>query len=539
MLRESAAAPSRSIASTRRLVSSLVNSDAMRLSSVRITNFKSLADTGTISLGQINILLGRNNHGKSAFVRAVHLMQRGASYSASDIRLDEGQASVHFKLSGESLEDVRHYYGQQLPIEPVEYSINVNRRANNEPAAHLSFQQSNQRGWSPTLISAQEPDNFIYTYLSKRKVAEFDRVVDLGRTRSVQADLRYLVAKVARLSNSDYEHADEYTKLCIAVLGFRISVHAADDGNGQQAGIPVGKHGYIPIESMGEGVSSQLGLITDLCMADGNLFLIEEPENDIHPEGLKTLLNVIVEKSANNQFVVTTHSNIVTRYLGAAQGNKIFEFDSTYQANAIPTTTIHELPQTPAARIAALNRLGYELSDFDLWEGWLILEESSAEVIIRNYLIPWFAPKLARIRTLAAGGTSKLTPTFEDFRRLFLFAHLETHYKDRAWVVADGDTTGSQVIERLKAKYPSWPTDSFRTWRQADFEEYYPSKFAEQVQEALARKGEEKRDAKKQLLNEVKSWCDTSMEEAKEMFEISAEEIVAFLKEIERALFTP
>jgi hypothetical protein len=87
-------------------------------------------------------------------------------------------------------------------------------------------------------------------------------------------------------------HAAEYEELCKAMFGFRVSVHAAEDGRGQQAGIPVGSFGYIPIESMGEGVSSQFGLITDLCIADGNLFLIEEPEDDIHPEGLKALLNV-------------------------------------------------------------------------------------------------------------------------------------------------------------------------------------------------------------------------------------------------------
>jgi AAA15 family ATPase/GTPase len=61
----------------------------MKLSSVRITNFKSFADTGTIALGPINILLGRNNHGKSAFIRAVHLMQQGASIDGGDIRLGE------------------------------------------------------------------------------------------------------------------------------------------------------------------------------------------------------------------------------------------------------------------------------------------------------------------------------------------------------------------------------------------------------------------------------------------------------------------
>ena len=508
----------------------------MKLSTVRITNLKSLADTGNISLGQINVLLGRNNHGKSAFIRGVHLMQPSPNIiTANDIRLGEQQASVHFTLAGENPEDLQRYFGTQVAQATLEFSVNIGRGAGHSQHS-LSISHS-QPNWNPPFLSPQEPNNFIYTYLSKRKVADFDRLVDRNRTLAVQPDLRYLVAKVARLSNPDYERADEYTRLCNAVLGFRITVHPANDGNGQQAGIPVGKYGYIAIESMGEGVSSQLGLIADLCMADGNLFLIEEPENDIHPDGLKTLLDVIVEKSKQNQFIVTTHSNIVTRYLGAAPSSKIFEFESDFKPNTIPTSTVREVEQTPAARIAVLRKLGYELSDFDLWEGWLILEESSAEVIVRNYLIPWFASKLARIRTLSAGGTSKVAPTFEDFRRLFLFSHLEPQYKDRAWVVADGDDSGKRVVEQLHAKYKSWPADHFKTWSKTDFEFFYPSVFDQQVKEALGKRGDEKRQAKKDLLDEVKTWCDANPDKAKAAFEKSAAEVVSLLMEIETALF--
>lgn len=303
-----------------------------------------------------------------------------------------------------------------------------------------------------------------------------------------------------------------------------------------QAGLAVGVHGYNPIEAMGEGVSSQLGLIADLVMADGNLFLIEEPENDIHPDGLKTLLNVIVDKSRTNQFIVTTHSNIVTRYLGAAPDSRVFEFESTYEPNAIPTSTVREVPANREARIEVLRRLGYELSDFDLWDGWLILEESSAEVIIR-YLIPWFAPELARVRTVAAGGLTKVEPTFEDFRRLFLFAHLEPQYKGRASVIVDGDDQGREIVARLQQKYPDWPAGHFTTWDQPDFERYYPDRFKAEIAAALSQEHDAKRRAKKQLLDDVKAWCAAEPEAARTAFDQSAAEVIAKLRGIERVLF--
>jgi hypothetical protein len=501
----------------------------MRISSVRVVNFKSFADTGDIALGRVNVLVGRNNHGKSAFIRAIHLLQQGSAINGVDVRLGEDTATIQFTLT----DDIARYYNLSL-MEPVLRLTLQLPRGGNGPSLQASPRSS--QAIKVGQIPAHEPDNFIYTYLSKRKVFSFDRMVDRDRTLAVQADLRNLVAKVARLANPDYVHAAEYDALCKALLGFRISVHAAEDGAGQQAGIPVGSFGYIPIEYMGEGVSSQLGLITDLCMARGNLFLIEEPENDIHPEGLKTLLSTIIEKSTTNQFIVSTHSNIVTRYLGAAADSRVFEFESTFSPNAVPTSTIREVAPIAEARIAVLRRLGYELADFDLWDGWLIFEESSAEVIIRRYLIPWFVPELSRVRTMAAGGTSKVGPTFEDFRRLFLFAHLEPQYQGKAWVVVDGDDEGRRVVAGLQGKYKDWPSDHFATWNQPDFEHYYPESFAAQVDEALSKNHREKQTAKKKLTDDVKEWCEANPEDAKSAFALSAAEVIEKLKEIDREL---
>jgi AAA domain, putative AbiEii toxin, Type IV TA system len=285
-----------------------------------------------------------------------------------------------------------------------------------------------------------------------------------------------------------------------------------------------------------EGVPNMLGLIVDLCMAGGNLFLIEELENDIHPEGLKALLEVIIAKSSHSQFIVSTHSNVVTKYLGAAPDSRIFAVESTLSDEGVPTSTIRAVEPTPQARITVLRQLGYELYDFDLWDGWLILEESSAERIIRDFLIPTFVPYLTRVRTVAAGGTGNVAPTFEDFRRLFLFAHLEEAYHERAWVAVDGDESGTTIVRQLQEKYPTWSADHFRVWNQPDFERYYPDRFEAKVGEALSKHGRQKREAKKALLDEVIQWCDKEPDAAKAAFANSAAEVISFLQGVEANL---
>jgi predicted ATPase len=511
----------------------------MKIVSISLENWKSFAATGEIALDSINVFVGRNNSGKSAILRAIQIMQEGADPTAAEIRLGtNGPARITVKLASENFAvDAQKYFSQTIGGPRIDEPVALEITLSSGNAFEMAT-RTNDNSYGARRIPADDQHNFIYTYLSKRKVNAFEEAINSRRTSAVEPDLRNLNAKVDRLASSNYEGFEEYSLLCARVFGQDFKIGTFASANGHQSGISVGRFGNIPLELMGEGVSSQLGLITSLCMADGHLFLVEEPENDIHPESLKALLEIIIEKSANNQFIVTTHSNIVTRYLGAASHSKVFAVDATFSPNTVPTSTIREIGRAPEARIAVLRQLGYELSDLDLWDGWLILEESSAEFIIRSYLIPWFAPRLGRIRTVAAGGTSKVEPLFNDYNRLFLFAHLEPQYRGRAWVIVDGEPSGNDAIDRLKKAYKnSWPEEHFRTFSEADFEKYYPQRFQGDASEALGKTGQAKRDAKKELVKRVADWCDANTETAMAEFGESAREVVDLLKEIERSLF--
>lgn len=513
----------------------------MKIAAAEVENFESFANA-RVELADINVVVGKNNSGKSAFIRALHILQQSGPISNEDMRFGETRGKIAYTLVGENLQrDIfRHFH----------YSPQSNQSSHllTQPFALNQGSISVTRASLQTKIDGQvqdvgvdraeavEPNNFIYPYLSKRKVAEFNEQVNKHHTTTIAGDLRFLYPRIDRLANPEQPGHEEYVALCEQVLGFRVSANPSEGG--KKAGIPVSRFDYISIDKMGEGVSNLLGLITDLCVADGNLFLIEELENDIHPQALKAILDAIVAKSANNQFVISTHSNIVVKHLGAAKNSKVFAVKLDYTKGQVPTSTIREV-RRPADRLELLRDLGYELYDFDLWEAWLMLEESTAEVIIRDYLIPWFAPKLSRVRTLSVGGTGKAEATFADFHRLFLFTHLEPQYFKKAWLVLDGDETGKMIIGKLQGKYGSWPAEHFRTFEKTDFELYYPEKFSEQVAEVLSRKHDDKPAAKKQLVEKVKQWCDESKDEAKAAFEQSASEVIDLLKEIETALAGP
>lgn len=349
-----------------------------------------------------------------------------------------------------------------------------------------------------------------------------------------------LYPKIDRISNPQFQPAyDEYIQACDEILGFRITCTASPDG--KKGAYIVKNLDHITLDAMGEGVANLLGLIVDLCIAENKLFLIEEPENDIHPKALKKLLGLISKKSAQNQFIITTHSNIVTKYLGAQDSSKIINVKMTFR-DKLPTSSV-EYIDTPEKRRTALEDLGYDLFDFDLWDSWLILEESSAERLIRDVFIPAFTPDLkSKLRTFSAHSISEVESKFIDFNNLFVFLHLQPHYKNKAWVVVDGGEQEERIIEEMRSVYSQsgWNKDQFLQFSEHDFEKYYPEPFQGQVKEILSLtvKGE-KRERKKQLLKKVLTWCKEDNSRAKGALEESASEVIELLKNIEKILMEP
>ncbi|TAF73814.1 MAG: hypothetical protein EAZ53_11320 [Bacteroidetes bacterium] len=199
-----------------------------------------------------------------------------------------------------------------------------------------------------------------------------------------------------------------------------------------------------------------------------------------------------------------------------------------------------EVSQNPEERRQVLEDLGYDFFDFDLWKGWLFLEESSAEIIIRDYLIDWFVKPLKnKIRTFSAGGTSAIIPKFEDFDKLFVFLHLEPTYKNKVWIIIDSGEEEKIIITKIRDKYTKsgWNESNFGQFNEHDFEKYYPLDFQPKVDEIIKISDKQKlRDSKKQLLEEVKQWIAEDENIAKEKFKESAKEVIERLKQISKKL---
>lgn len=499
----------------------------MWVSSLRVQNFRSFVDSGVLDLGPINVMIGPNNAGKSSLLRAIYALQQGVGDLSPDSR--SGAESPRIDMS---LRELHTAQAWGMPgNSPNEGTLALLQR--DLGRVELTPRGEATRGVEK--LPDREPLHAIVPILARRKTVSYNEDVGEQQALLVSSNLRTLAAKLSRLGNYAFPVGQQYRDTCERILGFVVT--AVPSPNGQRPGVYLPDRSTLPLDQLGEGVPNLVGILADLALSEDKIVLIEEPETDLHPQALKALLDLIeVSATVNrNQFMISTHSNIVLRQLGAADDARVFYVDA--ERGPLPITAqVEEIARTPGARLRVLRDLGYSFSDFDLWDGWLILEESSAERIIRDYLVPWFAPRLARVRTLSTKGNSAVEPTFEDFHRLVRFTHLEEAYRNAAWVRVDGDEEGLRIVDRLRERYDTWEPDRFGTFPARRFEDFYPEAFRERVAalEGLGR--QELREAKRELLDDVRAWLDEDEERGKTALAASASAVIADLETISQQL---
>lgn len=542
----------------------------MYIKKLNLKNIRSFSNLDITFSNSINLLVGHNNSGKSTIIKALNKLQNNHSLSVEDVRKGTEWGKIYIDLENISEDERKTFvigeknatrsfpntnkvkiafelYNDLVPEKRKQDAVLFDGHChfNIDKLGVINAQNKNGAVEEPitfhSLPNIETQNNFIYPLFAKRKYGHYgNNQLGERETFAVSEDLRNLTSKIQRISNPSLPKFKRFEKLVRDILGFAIGIipHGETSTN---IGVYIDDNTVIPIDHMGEGVVNVLGLIVTLLTEDNKLYLIEEPENDIHPAALKKLLQLIIDKSKKNQFVISTHSNIVVKYLGI-EGSKLFHLKwkpgEENKETQVPTTEVAELENEPESRIQLLEELGYDLFDFDLFSSYLILEESSAETLIKDFLIPLFYPSLqGKLKTIAAAGADDLSPRFHDFLRLFVYIHQNPIYKSRVWVIADGDDAGKKNIDFIKSKFPSWSPEHFINLKKNNIEEYYPEQFKERFASIIGEHDKQKkRELKRALTLEFISFVQKDTENAKELLKESCKELLEILSDIEKTL---
>lgn len=503
----------------------------MKIDGLRLAGIRCFDDTGWISLSpRINLFVGPNNAGKSTLIKGV-LAWQGQSFVETvdngDIRPDVSDITYELGVSevpngirtvtgvvhetGPALTLVRHIKGAHSPRPDVPEKIITS------PGGYFV---------------AERPDNQIVPFVARRKAFQFAHAVDRRSVVHTNGTLQNLYSRVDTIVSGHPENARFQTAVR-GILGLEIATQATDSG--KEAGFYFDRRTFVALDRMGDGVSEMVGLIAELCLEEGKVFVLEEPETNIHPTGLRALLKLVREASERNQFIIATHSNVVLRELAIDETTKVFRVSRTAEDPRAPSE-VDEVPRSAAAHRDLLAELGYAFADFDLHDAWLFLEEASAESVFNLVLVPLFAPDLrGRLRTFSTRGLAGVIPSISDFTRLIAFVHLQPVYRDRLWIRVDSD--GQAIVDDLRARFDYLDATAAGTFSEKDFERYYPARFVADADAALALPNKKARQAAKAaLLEAVLAWSAAGGPEVEVEWSASAREPIAVLSTIRRAL---
>ncbi len=504
----------------------------MKIINLRMVGIRCFEDTGTVSLSPTcNVVVGHNNSGKSTLLKGIISLQVGG-FSLDDARYMAPVSGCDVLVGELKPTDQFNGFEYQQPRQAFRTTVKGSLPTLGEGAPVFARDVGNGQ---PAFFFSSTPHNAIVPFLASRKAAGFTGTVDRTTQSIVSGTYHNLISRIDLVASYGHPRHLDYISAVEEITGLSITTRSST--NGKEAGFYLDDNAFVTLDRMGDGVTEMVAMIVELCIARDKIFVIEEPETNLHPRGVKALLALIRKATETNQFIIATHSNIVLRELAPVDQCKILR---VYREgpDRFSRSRIEDVPATTAAHTALLRELGYDFGSMALHDAWLFLEESSAEEILQDVLIPMFVPGLRhRLRTYSAGGVGNLEPALAEFQRLVTFIHLQPAYRDRMWVRADGDGPGLDATERLRARFPYLTAERCSTFANARFEDYFPSHFHEEIGRIFAiTDKQDRRVAKSVLLRDVKTWTTTNPDSARQAWAGSAAEVIAFLASVSEAL---
>ncbi|WP_024298994.1 AAA family ATPase [Methylomicrobium lacus] len=289
------------------------------IQNLEITNFKCFKDLKVSGIGQVNLIGGKNNVGKTAFLEAAELFL--SSKTASDLIfmldtiLKRRQNEIKYCeldifYSNENNITLSTLHLKSCRIKRLSDYIDNSTSIGDKglPTEGLSFFLKNEDGYEDEkslpsyMFTKPESNDFgidfwkkfsgIITYISSAKLNEQDIAILLGSL--VDSDKEDFLNQSLSLFDPNIVSIKQITTKHGVVLKFKLK----------------GQDNLVLLSSLGEGVNRYIAILCAIWANKDGFLLIDEIENGIHYTNYKKLWEIIFEASvaANCQLFITTHS---------------------------------------------------------------------------------------------------------------------------------------------------------------------------------------------------------------------------------------
>jgi len=305
------------------------------LKTLRIENFRCFPAFELQKLGQLNLLVGENNSGKTSILEAIQLLtSQFALESLGELMIGRSEYISTNKPNVDIELDISHlFYGHEIDVDSTFSIFGDNNHSRKGISISIrAIEKSNPsedlRKFVLELISVEDKKSIpLHIELSSKGGLALDKVGHFGKILTNSTAITQFVACSSLTTEKMVELFDQIVltpeeALVIEALQTiepniqRIATTGSGYYNyaGSRSGfIILLKNGYrrTPIGSMGDGIWRILGLALAIVNAKGGVLLVDEIDTGLHFGAMSKMWKLIWEtaKRLNVQVFATTHNS--------------------------------------------------------------------------------------------------------------------------------------------------------------------------------------------------------------------------------------
>lgn len=385
----------------------------MDLKSIKFENYKCFKKSYISELKPINVIIGKNNIGKSSILDIIEMIYSNLPIGKTKIILEkhltEEDISRVFRVSvsGGGIPASNHYeFGQRFigKVFPFEIYLRGNSLANRIHSeiyeTYKFYDMQFKRYWEELATTLKYEDKVTKRILAERNVfpeIESENMSVDGNGNGITTIINNFINK------SQYDESlvretllDKLNEIMGDDATFtEIVTQQVKDGdkNKWEIFLREEEKGRIPLSESGSGLKTILMVLVytilipkiEMKGIDNYIFMFEELENNLHPSLQRRLLKYIEELTKKKAiFFLTTHSNIMLDNFQNNDDINILHVIKDGEKNVQIINSSNKIQKN-----SILNDLGLRASDLLQSNGIIWVEGPSDRIYINKWIELW------------------------------------------------------------------------------------------------------------------------------------------------------
>jgi predicted ATP-dependent endonuclease of OLD family len=448
----------------------------MKLKKINLSNYKSIKDTGEVSLENINIFAGKNNTGKTALIESIYRVIQG-NFKDQFALENKAALNLEIELNDDELSALYENVSSGYVLKEVnKFKLYFLYCFTNNITILNKIDMYNDGAYKPFYTNTSEPGKNQYVIKNDKGGG----ITHVGTTPGFILNLmKFLKDKIVYISGSRFVPEDENAELNNSLLidgtnlnRFLYTLHNNNEtifdtikktfiqifsdvetistpiSIGNKTNVSLVFHGNptpIPLYNCGSGLTHTLLLLCVYFTKDKSVVLYDEPQVFLHPSAEKAIYDII-SRSEKHQYLLTTHSPILINY---PFNKNIFHVRKEDGVSIF--TTLDKIQKV-------LSDIGVKNSDFALSDKVLFVEGETEEVVIPIILSFFGFIQIGyNYRIIKMKGTgnefSKKSAMTRNKQKLDMVLGEISESPIPYKIIIDLDEKTEEKIEEIKSKY--------------------------------------------------------------------------------------